>query len=569
MNSPAILFNHAHRLAFVVDPQYPQAPKQIIETWIKTFKGAQSFDSIEKCETHRFQVILAQSSAFVAQKNHDSKKIVMHIRPVHPDLLNSVDENSYSYAEVVLDASDGQEVFNQTLELWMIDCLNTEAEQLSKKALKNYKGFEKEYKNALKEIKTNDLLFNRFKDLMASFLEIQEDFISFHNLEGLDYNLELLAKSIGKKKYYKLNHQTHNLANLSNRFYDLGKFLGSSIYLSQETVLADPISIISDMLILISMSRMVDSFEAESLEMKPGHIVQDTFQSLDIPLILLGEEGEVLQHNAAFGKLNMAPSKLTKFTDFDQIESREGVWIVKKDFFKTAKGERILYTFFQEKPQGMFGGAIAGGQDLGIITSSIAHELNNPLAGILTAMDLLMLEDSLDREILKDLKEMKQGALRCKQLVETFLGFSRLNPTIEQAPSTDHLKTCFDQALNLQRFRMVESDLRISILFSQKHPFSYPLHLPTMTMLAYLVIGEIMTAFHHLKLLERQSSRGLALSMTVFEDADQFSLEILPAINLKQDFSSKLLQFLLQQERLSLEVKESGIIHFSHQNVLL
>ena len=78
-----------------------------------------------------------------------------------------------------------------------------------------------------------------------------------------------------------------------------------------------------------------------------------------------------------------------------------------------------------------------------------------------------------------------------------------------------------------------------------------------------------MTAFHHLKLLERRSSKGLLLETVVEEDADRFRIILNPSILIKQGLSSKLLQYLLQQERLSVESNEDGALMFSHQNVLI
>jgi hypothetical protein len=88
-------------------------------------------------------------------------------------------------------------------------------------------------------------------------------------------------------------------------------------------------------------------------------------------------------------------------------------------------------------------------------------------------------------------------------------------------------------------------------------------------MLAYLVIGDVMTAFHHLKLLERRSARGLVLEAIVYEDADRFQVVLNPQITLKQGLTSKLLHYLLQQEKLLLDVNSEGEMMFTHQNVLI
>ena len=60
-------------------------------------------------------------------------------------------------------------------------------------------------------------------------------------------------------------------------------------------------------------------------------------------------------------------------------------------------------------------------EELGIISSSIAHELNNPLGGILAGLSVLLLED-LEMENRLSLEEMKRGTERCRQLINIFLG---------------------------------------------------------------------------------------------------------------------------------------------------
>lgn len=63
--------------------------------------------------------------------------------------------------------------------------------------------------------------------------------------------------------------------------------------------------------------------------------------------------------------------------------------------------------------------------ELGTIGSSIAHELNNPLAGMLSYLQLLLMDVEKDSEFYEDLKEMESATLRCKDIVQNLLGFSR------------------------------------------------------------------------------------------------------------------------------------------------
>ncbi len=95
--------------------------------------------------------------------------------------------------------------------------------------------------------------------------------------------------------------------------------------------------------------------------------------------------------------------------------------------------------------------------ELGTIGSSIAHELNNPLGGMLSFLQLIKMD--LDREDkgqnaawVEDIDEMELGARRCRDIVQSLLGFTRkssqdtvelidLGEVIEQALKITELQT--------------------------------------------------------------------------------------------------------------------------------
>lgn len=66
--------------------------------------------------------------------------------------------------------------------------------------------------------------------------------------------------------------------------------------------------------------------------------------------------------------------------------------------------------------------------ELGTIGSSIAHELNNPIGGILNFAQLLKMELPADHHLRPDLDAIEDGARRCKEIVENLLGFTRRSP---------------------------------------------------------------------------------------------------------------------------------------------
>lgn len=68
--------------------------------------------------------------------------------------------------------------------------------------------------------------------------------------------------------------------------------------------------------------------------------------------------------------------------------------------------------------------------ELGTIGSSIAHQLNNPIGGMLSHIQLLLMDlktlnfDGRD-ELVQEMREMENGTRRCAEIVRDLLGFSR------------------------------------------------------------------------------------------------------------------------------------------------
>jgi two-component system NtrC family sensor kinase len=74
--------------------------------------------------------------------------------------------------------------------------------------------------------------------------------------------------------------------------------------------------------------------------------------------------------------------------------------------------------------------------ELGTIGSSIAHELNNPLGGILSFVQLIKMDLPKDHALYPDIQEMEAGALRCKEIIQNLLGFTR-NPNVDEITDLD------------------------------------------------------------------------------------------------------------------------------------
>ncbi len=90
--------------------------------------------------------------------------------------------------------------------------------------------------------------------------------------------------------------------------------------------------------------------------------------------------------------------------------------------------------------------------ELGTISSSVAHELNNPIGGMLNFIQLMKMDMTGGEDFFSDLVEIEKGVVKCKNIVKNLLGFSRksfnmditdvdLNEVIEQAIKITELKT--------------------------------------------------------------------------------------------------------------------------------
>lgn len=88
--------------------------------------------------------------------------------------------------------------------------------------------------------------------------------------------------------------------------------------------------------------------------------------------------------------------------------------------------------------------------ELGTIGSSIAHELNNPLGGMLSFLQLIKMDLPGKAEAPSwqhDIDEMEQAARRCRDIVQSLLGFTRKSAS-DVTESID-LRDVVDQALKI------------------------------------------------------------------------------------------------------------------------
>ncbi len=286
------------------------------------------------------------------------------------------------------------------------------------------------------------------------------------------------------------------------------------------------------------------------------------FSKIPYPMAVISSLGDLLIYNESFAKIGILPKECLRFKDLESAEIYQNFYKIRRIDFPINLIQVSYFVFYTtDKNQIQKSGEktskkASSVDELGIISSSIAHELNNPLAGILAALSLLSLEDDWSPDALSDLEDMKSGAKRCKELVEIFLGFSKFSPSAHTKVS---IKGSLDQAINLLRFRMIESNLRLDMKYSPTlESFSHQINASIMSMIFYLVCSELMTAFAHHRLVT-QVQHG-ALSGEVLEFSNQIVLKLDEDFEYEDKIAqSKLIQHLLIFEKLEVNFLKQEI----------
>lgn len=245
---------------------------------------------------------------------------------------------------------------------------------------------------------------------------------------------------------------------------DSGAFLSSQRDLLEELSEA----------VAIAVTRLIQIERYETLTAQ----WQATFNSVSKPLALIRPDYEVVLANQAFDKSGDGGQRkcyeilfgrtepcadchlgsnfslqMTNVgrTSYFSVEShalaQEDDWLgrVYVNFYDDMTEQKLLERRILESAQ------LA---ELGLIGSSIAHELNNPIGGMLSFAQLIKMDlDSKDK-LLAEINEIERGILRCKSIVENLLGFSRRPSQEELAPQS--LLDVWDATCGL-----LESQLRL------------------------------------------------------------------------------------------------------------
>lgn len=491
-----------------------------------------------------------------------------------------------SFRICVLDQNQGLFSFGQSLEESIVDSIvdsNVDPEQIARLiaplAHQKYQIQEKKlYQAGIKNLKKVDSKSRRLLqqmqekggsftsqdilDYAQALVDLEKDLIHCEDISKMEKVLKIFIKSNFEKGRIQLYGPLHVASlEINDNLLSLPIINDSFLMVELNWQDENDFNFIKKLLLLHTLV----SYFSDKLEISDPFFDETLWDgvldAIPFPVALLSKNGEIHQHNSLFSKLNLTPQDCLNYKLREKIIIQDIPYnVFRKDVVHLGLS-KTLFVFFTES---FFlkgdGNLTPSGQELGIISSSIAHELNNPIAGIQAAMSLLMLDEQLNVEAKSTLEEMKNGASRCKQLIETFLGFSRATPRNSGQGISDlsRVEVCYQQALNLLRFRTVESGIRFSFEFSRHSEFRHQVNLSLLTMTFYLVLGELMTLYSHQLLIADKNQIEKNIKGELIESSQEIQIQ-LHELNISGLSISKLIQNLLTIENFVLQVSDYSL----------
>ncbi|MFN9066235.1 MAG: histidine kinase dimerization/phospho-acceptor domain-containing protein, partial [Bdellovibrionales bacterium] len=207
---------------------------------------------------------------------------------------------------------------------------------------------------------------------------------------------------------------------------------------------------------------------------------QKTFESISEPLLLIDRDYNVLQSNReSVGAVKKcyhllfqksAPCEGCQMGKIFQLQHEKQMWEVRG---QPLEGDRIFAHFYREltseielQKRRLETSRLV---EMGTISSSLAHELNNPLAGLLTFAQMLRMDLKDDDPIKSDVIEIESAVLKCRDIVQNMLLYAR-DPGLDILESVD-LVALLQKFVKMLEIPSRTKGLKIKALLSDKPIF--------------------------------------------------------------------------------------------------
>lgn len=237
----------------------------------------------------------------------------------------------------------------------------------------------------------------------------------------------------------------------------------------------------------LALERLGKLDEAETLKQQ----WEATFDSISHPLCITSETNIILRTNRAFSHATgkafrdllgkdpiqvffpdqprpaVTPNSLVRMSKGEGLAKKEYEIVSQSLGFELEGKNARLLLFRDVTEQRKLERRILEASklaEIGTIASSIAHELNNPLGGMLSFLQLIRMDldnENVDKAdpFYADIVSMEEGTLRCRDIIQNLLGFARLSS--KQNLQLMDVREAIERAVKLTELQTRSKGLRL------------------------------------------------------------------------------------------------------------
>ncbi len=339
------------------------------------------------------------------------------------------------------------------------DLVLTEAQQdltylnLAADLNQEYENIKLELENKLDETKL-DLLASRQKILdsnirIEAMRKILYSITQESDLHRIETILNELLPASSKATWIKIIPEHHKIdleaelnhqLNTTFKAYALPHHVIFFIKGDQKSFKKDDLNLFAKIrdIIEINYNRELDYTNLARTE----NIVRKAFSEFNHPLAVIDSDYRIIQSNAAFKREITNGDKAPEFTSgklgqkFTEKINGAIFDVSSNSIALDNNPTKLWINMYQNKTEEHYFeqrlNQTAKMKELGIISSSIAHELNNPLGGVLSYLQLVQMDLAKTNPFVTDIKAMIDTTLRMKKIIEDLLIFSRTTSLEDQ-----------------------------------------------------------------------------------------------------------------------------------------
>lgn len=204
---------------------------------------------------------------------------------------------------------------------------------------------------------------------------------------------------------------------------------------------------------------------------------EKTFEALTDPLLMINQNYQVLQSNHKLDSQNkkcfqllfdrQAPCEGCTLGKVFQIQNLNQAWEVRGQKIESGKVYAHFYRNVTDEIE-MQKRRLETSRlvEMGTISSSLAHELNNPLAGLLTFAQMLRMDLDESDPLRPDIFEIEKAVLKCRDIIQNLLLYAR-DPSLDPIQNVD-LVELMQKFVKILEIPSRSKGLKVKALMSDK-----------------------------------------------------------------------------------------------------